>query len=45
MRLHVENLPSPARAERNQERKLSFIPMWPMVGAIAVIVVLFLLLH
>lgn len=41
----VENMPSPKRAERNQERKLAFIPMWPIVGAIVVVVVLVLLLR
>jgi predicted nucleic acid-binding Zn ribbon protein len=37
--MRVDNLPSPSRAERNQERKLAFIPMWPLVGALVVIVV------
>jgi len=41
----MKHMPSPARAERNQQRKLEFIPMWPIVGAITVIVVLVLLLH
>ena len=29
----MDNLPSPARAERNQRRKLAFIPVWPVVAA------------
>ena len=41
----MENLPSPARAERNQERKLAFIPMWPIIGAIVVVVALVLYLR
>jgi type VI protein secretion system component VasF len=36
-------MPSPARAERNQRRKLAFIPVWPVVAAIVVVVVLVLL--
>jgi len=36
----MEDLPSPSRAERNQERKLAFIPMWPIIGAIVVVVAL-----
>jgi hypothetical protein len=43
--LTVENMPSPARAERNQRRKLAFIPIWPIVGAIIVVVVLVILTH
>ena len=41
----MKNMPSPSRAERNQERKLAFIPMWPIVGAIVVVVALVLILH
>lgn len=41
----VDNLPNPDRAERNQRRKLAFIPMWPIIGAIVVVVVLVLLLR
>ena len=41
----MEHPPSPDRAERNQQRKLAFIPMWPIVGAIVVIVVLVLLIR
>jgi type VI protein secretion system component VasF len=40
-----DDLPNPNTAERNQQRKLAFIPMWPIVGAIVVVVVLVLLLH
>jgi len=36
-------MPSPARAERNQQRKLAFIPVWPVVAAIALVVGLVLL--
>jgi type VI protein secretion system component VasF len=35
-------MPSPARAERNQQRKLAFIPVWPVAAAIAVVVALIL---
>jgi hypothetical protein len=43
----VKNLPSPARAERNQRRKAAFLPpMWPLVAIIvAVVVVAVLLTH
>ena len=41
----MDDLPNPDKAERNQERKLQFIPMWPIVGAIVVVVVLVLLLR
>lgn len=37
---YVEKMPSPARAERNQRRKLAFIPVWPLVGAIALVIML-----
>jgi type VI protein secretion system component VasF len=33
-------MPSPARAERNQRRKLAFIPVWPIVAAIVVVLAL-----
>jgi hypothetical protein len=36
-------MPSPARAERNQRRKLAFIPMWPVVAGIALVVILVLI--
>jgi hypothetical protein len=36
----MDNLPSPARAERNQRRKLAFIPMWPVVAAFALVALL-----
>ena len=38
----MDDLPNPSRAERNQERKLAFIPVWPLVGAVALFVVLYL---
>lgn len=31
-------------AERNQDRKLAFVPMWPLVAAIALVVLAALLL-
>jgi hypothetical protein len=39
----MDDLPNPATAERNQERKLAFVPMWPMLGTVAVFVVLFVI--
>jgi hypothetical protein len=33
-------MPSPARAEENQRRKLEFIPVWPVVAGIALVVAL-----
>jgi hypothetical protein len=41
----MENLPSPARAERNQARKLEFIPVWPLLGAVLLVVVLVIAFH
>ena len=38
----MENMPSPARAERNQRRKLAFIPIWPVVAAFALVAALIL---
>ena len=38
----MDHLPSPARAERNQRRKLAFIPVWPLVAAVVLIVVVVL---
>ena len=32
-------MPSPACAERNQQRKLAFIPIWPVVAGIVLVVV------
>ena len=40
--LFVEHMPSPARAERNQRRKLAFIPVWPVLAAVVLIVVVVL---
>lgn len=39
----VENLPSPARAERNQRRKLAFVPAWPVVAGLVLVVALIML--
>lgn len=36
----MEHLPSPGRAERNQRRKLAFIPIWPVVAAIVLVALL-----
>jgi hypothetical protein len=36
----VEHMPSPSRAERNQRRKLAFIPVWPVVAGIVLVVAL-----
>ena len=41
----MERMPSPDRAENNQRRKLEFIPVWPLVASIAVLVALFLFLR
>lgn len=38
----VDHMPSPARAERNQRRKLAFIPVWPVVAGILLVVVVVL---
>jgi hypothetical protein len=37
----MERMPSPATAERNQHRKLAFIPVWPIVASVIVVVLLF----
>ncbi len=29
----------PTRAERHEDRQLAFVPMWPLVGALLLIVV------
>ncbi|HET7311970.1 MAG TPA: hypothetical protein VFJ17_11675 [Mycobacteriales bacterium] len=39
----MDSMPSPARAERNQRRKLAFVPMWPLVASVVVMVVVYLL--
>lgn len=31
-------------AERNQDRKLAFVPMWPLVGALVLVVLAAVLL-
>ena len=38
----MDRMPSPARAERNQRRKLAFIPVWPVVAGVALVVLLVL---
>ena len=38
----MDHLPSPARAERNQQRKLAFIPVWPVVAGVVLVVLLVL---
>jgi type VI protein secretion system component VasF len=35
----MDHMPSPARAERNQRRKLAFIPVWPVLAAFALLVI------
>ena len=32
------------RAERDQDRKLAYVPMWPLVGALLLIVLVVVLL-
>jgi hypothetical protein len=40
----MKNMPSPAKAERNQRRKLQYFPpVWPLLVAIAVVIVVVLL--
>jgi hypothetical protein len=39
----MDTMPSPARAERNQRRKLAFIPVWPVVAAFALVALLVVL--
>jgi type VI protein secretion system component VasF len=39
----MKSMPSPSEAERNQRRKLAFVPMWPIIGVIVVLGVLFFL--
>jgi type VI protein secretion system component VasF len=38
-------MPSPTTAERNQRRKLAFIPVWPVIAAVALVVLLIVFLH
>jgi len=35
----MDHMPSPARAERNQRRKLAFIPVWPVIAAFALLAI------
>jgi type VI protein secretion system component VasF len=39
----MDKLPNADRAERNQERKLEFIPVWPLLAAVVLFVVAYLL--
>ena len=39
----MDRMPSPARAERNQQRKLAFVPVWPVIAGIVLIVVVIVL--
>jgi type VI protein secretion system component VasF len=41
----TSGMPSPDRAERNQRRKLAFVPMWPLVAAVLLMVVVYLLVR
>ena len=36
--MDAEDLPNPTQAERNQQRKLGFIPAWPVILAFAVVI-------
>jgi len=31
-------MPSPSKAERNQRRKLSYVPVWPIIAMILIVV-------
>jgi hypothetical protein len=43
----MKNMPSPAKAERNQRRKLQYFPpVWPLLAVIVgVVVIVFLVSH
>lgn len=41
----MDQLPNPDQAERNQNRKLEFIPVWPLVGAVVLFIVIYLLVR
>jgi hypothetical protein len=34
----MKDLPSPSKAERNQRRKLQYIPVWPLLAIIVVFI-------
>jgi hypothetical protein len=37
----MKNLPSPAKAERNQRRKLQYFPpVWPLVAIIVIAIII-----
>ena len=38
--MDAEDLPNPSEAERNQQRKLGFIPAWPVILAFVVVILL-----
>jgi hypothetical protein len=33
------------RAERNQDRKLAFVPMWPLLGVLVLVVIAVVLIR
>jgi len=41
----MDHMPSPARAERNQRRKLGFIPVWPVVAAFVLLAIVIVFAH
>jgi hypothetical protein len=42
----MDHLPSPTVAERNQRRKLSYLPpVWPLVAIIAIVVAIVLIVR
>jgi hypothetical protein len=42
----MKNLPSPSTAERNQERKLSYLPpLWSLLVVLAAIVIVAVVTH
>jgi hypothetical protein len=42
----MDHLPSPTVAERNQRRKLSYLPpVWPLLVIAAIVVVIVVALH
>ena len=41
----MDQLPNPDQAERNQDRKLAFVPVWPLVGAVLLFIVIYLIVR
>jgi hypothetical protein len=40
----MDHMPSPARAERNQQRKLRYLPpIWPLIAGLVVIAIITIL--